>query len=392
MTPTLQPLALSITNAISKSIQSGWQFPIAGKASDFELWGFVGLALAAFSLCTLNFFFLRRHEISRQQMDSDRRYEIHRQHRSVAAYRFPCWVRIVGNLVCKIGFIILVYGLVSAQSKQGVWIGLMATFGFIGFNVQCVLREVLHPRSVLHRRYLFYRADPTFIRTRLFFDMIRRFVYFIIGFAFLSYTLHRLTGNEYMFSTHQENVSLFLQHLESALSGMTSLGSDPLTYVNNLGFAFHVSRTLSAVILMATFANLMISGMSSSGSPTEAQVPMQFRRQQPSSSTEQDIEDEPSDGLNTKDDVAALISLAIEAQLEIPANQIKLECDLIRDLGADSLEVIELQLILEQAFECEAIQPSIIANKTKVGELVDLFWELTQKELKPNQIQVSAKQ
>jgi acyl carrier protein len=379
VTPTSQPIALSIANTVNKSIQpgSGWQFPIAGTVSDFEWWVFAGLAAVAFSLCALNYFFLRRYEVSRQQMESDRRYEIHRQSRSVAAYRFPCWVRIVGNLACKIGFVLLAYGLVSAQDRIEVWAGLIAALGFIGFNSRCVLREVLHPRSVLHRRFLFYRADPTFIRTRLFFELIRRFVYFIIGLAFLSYALHRLTGNEYVFTTHKENISLFLQHLESALSGMTSFGSDPLAYTNNLGIMFHFFRTLFAFILFVAFANLMISGMSSSGHATEGQIPSRICRQ------------ESGDGLDTKNDVAAMVGLVIEAQLGTPSIQIKPESDLIRDLGADSLDMIELQLNLEQAFECEAIQPSIIMKKTKVGELIDFFWEMTQKEASTDEIGVA---
>ena len=241
-------------------------------------------------------------------------------------------------------------------------------FGFICFNVRCVLHEVLHPRSVLHRRYLFYRADPTFVRTRLFFELVRRFVYFIVGIAFLSYALHRLTGNEYMFAVRQEKVSLFLQHLESALSSMTSFGGDPLIYTNDLGSLFHFFCSLFAFTLLVAFANLIISGMSSSGSATENQATSRKGRL------------ESSNGLNTKNDVAALVELVIEDYLEISSIQIKPESDLIRDLGADSLDIVELHLKLEQAFECGAIQPSAIDGKTKVRELTDFFWKLVQKE------------
>ena len=84
-----------------------------------------------------------------------------------------------------------------------------------------------------------------------------------------------------------------------------------------------------------------------------------------------------------------MVGLVIEAQLGTPSIQIKPESDLIRDLGADSLDMIELQLNLEQAFECEAIQPSIIMKKTKVGELIDFFWEMTQKEASTDEIGVA---
>ena len=378
--PTFQPVALSITNVINKSNQTGWQFPAAGRTSDFDWWIFAGLAMSAFSLCALNFFFLRRHEVSRQQMESDRRYEIYRQHRSVAAYRFPCWVRILGNLACKIGFVILAYSLVSAQGRQEVWAGVIAAMGFIGFNVRCILRELLHPRSVLHRRFLFYRADPTFIRTRLLFELIRRFVYFIIGFAFLSYALHRLTGNEYMFAIHQENVSLFLQHLESALSGMTSFGNDPVAYANNMGMLFHIFRALFVFVLLVTFANLMLSGMSSSGQATEVKNSTQICLK------------ESDNGLDTKNDVAAMVELVIENHLRIPSIQIKPESDLILDLGADSLDMAELQMNFEQAFECEVTEPDIFSKITKVGEFTDLFWELTRKEALAKEFDIAGEQ
>src|SRR5262249_29187540 len=142
-----------------------------------------------------------------------------------------CWQRIVGDMFCRIGFVVILYFFASIQYPGLVWTALALSFSFFVFNLFLLLREILHPRSLFNRRYLYYHKSPGFIRARLIFEVARRFLYFVLSFTFMSYTIHRLSGNGAAFSVSQVNVSLFLQHLQSNLNGMTSLGSNSVAHV-----------------------------------------------------------------------------------------------------------------------------------------------------------------
>lgn len=382
MITSLHPLTATIPDIALQSTLPIHTLPLAGEGTDFRLSIFWGLFAVALLSCVANYAFLAKFELSLQRLKSNRKYQIIRNGRMVAVYRFPPWQRVVWNLICKVGFVSLLYYLASAKSNGEIWGGALLSIVFICFNVKSVLREIFHPRSTFARRYLFFRADPQFIRVRLFYDFARRFVYFILGFTFFSYTLHRLNGE--MFASTIQDIPLFLLHLQSNLSGMTSLGSDPLSYSNTFGMVFQILRGLFAIILVVTLGNIIISGLSSLPSVGNERDEPEPAIPDLSQYVSKNIE-EDDNGLNTREDVAALVELVIERTLEIPSKQITMESDLIHDLGADSLDQVDLHLGLEQAFECGRIPSSDLMKKRKVADLVDFFWKKVQNEAAKNQ-------
>jgi acyl carrier protein len=88
-------------------------------------------------------------------------------------------------------------------------------------------------------------------------------------------------------------------------------------------------------------------------------------------------------GVQTRNDLAALVELIIESRLQVSSIQIKPEADLVRDLGADSLDLVELHVELENLVECSLIQPDRIAQKRTVGEIIDFLWEHLQQDANP---------
>ncbi len=65
---------------------------------------------------------------------------------------------------------------------------------------------------------------------------------------------------------------------------------------------------------------------------------------------------------------------ALVNQLGIDAEEITLESKIIDDLGADSLDVIELVMMLEEAFDME-IPDSDIEEFSTVGDVVEYIKE-----------------
>lgn len=65
-------------------------------------------------------------------------------------------------------------------------------------------------------------------------------------------------------------------------------------------------------------------------------------------------------------------------QLNIDANVITLESNVIDDLGADSLEVVEMLMLLEDEFNITVNDDESLKLKT-VGDIVDLIDSKTNK-------------
>jgi acyl carrier protein len=73
------------------------------------------------------------------------------------------------------------------------------------------------------------------------------------------------------------------------------------------------------------------------------------------------------------------VKKVIEEQLSVNPDQITREASFIDDLGADSLDTVELVMALEEEFGIEI--PDEDAEKiTKVGEAVDYIGAHTAKE------------
>ena len=64
-------------------------------------------------------------------------------------------------------------------------------------------------------------------------------------------------------------------------------------------------------------------------------------------------------------------------QLNLPAEKITLESDVVKDLGADSLDVVELLISLEDDYGISIPEDDIVNVKT-VKDIVDMIEKLNQ--------------
>ncbi len=70
--------------------------------------------------------------------------------------------------------------------------------------------------------------------------------------------------------------------------------------------------------------------------------------------------------------VAEKIKEILSEQLDIEADEIALDSDIAEDLGADSLDVVDLIMTLEDEFEVE-ISDDVIESVKTVGDLVNFI-------------------
>jgi acyl carrier protein len=64
-------------------------------------------------------------------------------------------------------------------------------------------------------------------------------------------------------------------------------------------------------------------------------------------------------------------------QLEVRPEDIKWDTDIIEDLGADSLDIVELVMSIEEEYDI-VVKDESVGNMTTVGQIVD-FLEKTLK-------------
>lgn len=69
-----------------------------------------------------------------------------------------------------------------------------------------------------------------------------------------------------------------------------------------------------------------------------------------------------------------VIAVVVE-QLGVEAEAVKLESHFIEDLGADSLDTVELLMALEEKFDCE-IEESVAEKLVTVKDIVDYVTSL----------------
>ena len=74
-------------------------------------------------------------------------------------------------------------------------------------------------------------------------------------------------------------------------------------------------------------------------------------------------------------DVFKKVAEVVAEQLSVELSEIKLESNFIEDLGADSLDTVELLMALEETFDCE-IEESAAANLVTVKDIVNYVNEL----------------
>lgn len=74
-------------------------------------------------------------------------------------------------------------------------------------------------------------------------------------------------------------------------------------------------------------------------------------------------------------DVLNKVIAVVVEQLGVEADAVKLESHFIEDLGADSLDTVELLMALEEKFDCE-IEESVAEKLVTVKDIVDFVTSL----------------
>lgn len=69
-------------------------------------------------------------------------------------------------------------------------------------------------------------------------------------------------------------------------------------------------------------------------------------------------------------DIFEKVVKVVAEQLGVEASEVKLESNFIEDLGADSLDTVELLMALEEEFDCE-IEEAAAEKLTTVNDIVD---------------------
>lgn len=78
---------------------------------------------------------------------------------------------------------------------------------------------------------------------------------------------------------------------------------------------------------------------------------------------------EPIDSISS---IEKLVKETVACQLNIDKNKVQLKSDLIRDLGADSLDIVEIVMCLEKKYGFEFSDDELNGLK-KVGDLVTVI-------------------
>lgn len=71
-------------------------------------------------------------------------------------------------------------------------------------------------------------------------------------------------------------------------------------------------------------------------------------------------------------DILVKVTEVVVEQLGVEADQVKPESHFIEDLGADSLDTVELLMALEEKFDCE-IDESSAEKLTRVQDIVEFI-------------------
>ncbi|MAA70170.1 MAG: acyl carrier protein [Bermanella sp.] len=71
-------------------------------------------------------------------------------------------------------------------------------------------------------------------------------------------------------------------------------------------------------------------------------------------------------------DILQQVVEVVVEQLGVEAGQVKPESHFIEDLGADSLDTVELLMALEEKFDCE-IDEASAEKLTRVSDIVDFI-------------------
>ena len=78
-------------------------------------------------------------------------------------------------------------------------------------------------------------------------------------------------------------------------------------------------------------------------------------------------------------DIEQKVKEIVARQLKVDKNEIKPESEFVKDLGAESVQSIELIAVFEEEFDIELDEQVVLAVKT-VGKAVEFIKEAMQKQ------------
>jgi hypothetical protein len=309
---------------------------------------------------------LRSHLLTKQQLETNRTYELFAQKRLAGTIVIRPWFRDILDFAVKTFSAAGLYWLASSKNAVLVWSAAAVSLLFLIFMVRNVLHEILHPDSTFNRRYLLFETNPRFIRMRSLFEIVRKTVYFVTAFAFISYTFHRLYPGA--FSISGSRVSLFQLHFESAMS-MTCPATDPISYPTDLGSAFHIARCICCFSIIFLFATLLMSSFSLVDFKNLKRRKMLLN----SGAVEA--------GVQTKQDLEELVEDIAQYCIDGAGNRISLDVNLTQRLHADPMEIAELQRLLELVLERRLSEEESerFGSAKTMREIIDLWWLHIQK-------------
>ncbi len=73
----------------------------------------------------------------------------------------------------------------------------------------------------------------------------------------------------------------------------------------------------------------------------------------------------------TRDEIFAKIQGLVVDQLQVEPGEVTMQATIQEDLGADSIEVVELIMIMEQEFDLPEIPDSEAEKMSTIGHVVD---------------------
>ena len=345
---------------------SDTKLQLALSGDDFNYYLAATLFALAFLFWLIRDRFNYSYRIKHQQSRHDRLITILQDHRSIAVFKYPAKLRSAIDFALHVPLPVGIYYLVSAKNMQFRFAGLFISMVFVIYILFLIFKSLVHRRSIYHRIRLLFREDPMFMRTQLIFGLFRHFTYLILGLTFISYAIDRIFPS--WFIVTGPPLLLFVAHFQSTLNGMTSIGPSYIEGANTRAVLLLSLRTILVYMIYTLFGATVAAALSN-----ETQTREREKR------AAKEMNSLLKCGQITKSDVHAIVSLVTEQVVGCSSGSIN-ECSkLHEDLGADMVDVADIQFQLEQIFETGFILESETSKLKSVGDFVTLFWARVEK-------------
>jgi acyl carrier protein len=200
------------------------------------------------------------------------------------------------------------------------------------------MKELFHPKGLYQRKYLLFKRDPTFIRERLCFILLRRFLNIVIFVAFISFGLARAYPGTIVI-TPMDTGNEFLVHVQSTVTGLTSLGVEPLEFRRGAGSLFVTLRSAIGYLVLVSLVGLLVNGLSKDNVEAIAR------------DHAADIRAEIGQlQIADKDDVRTALEIVLMKIKTIDFSDMSEDTRVFDDYGFDSLDKVHFRFHIEDVF------------------------------------------